>query len=130
MVCRATPEHRWRERLHGMSLIWRLGKLVFMAISAIFFVTLAVANRHDVTLVLDPVKPESPVFSLTGPFFVFLFGALFAGIILGGTASWLTQGKWRKTARQRTREAYKWKQEADRMTRDRELAPRPGLPSA
>ncbi len=112
-----------------MSLIWRLGKLVVMAAAAILFVTLAVANRHDVTLVLDPFKPESPVFSLTGPFFLYLFSTLFFGIVLGGVASWLSQGKWRKTARQRTREAYKWKQEADRLNQDSEIAARPGLPA-
>lgn len=113
-----------------MNLIWRLAKLVIMAIAAVFFVTLAVANRHDVTLVLDPFKPEAPVLSLTAPFFVYMFGALFFGLILGGMASWLSQGKWRKTARQRTREAYQWKQEADRLTTERDVTVRPGLPAA
>ena len=113
-----------------MGLIWRLAKLVIMAISAVFLVTLAVANRHDVTLVLDPFKPESPAFSISAPFFLYMFAALFAGMILGGTASWLTQGKWRKTARQRTREAYKWKQEADRLTDERDIAATPSLPAA
>ena len=113
-----------------MGLIWRLAKLVIMAVSAIFFVTLAVANRHDVTLVLDPFKPENPVFAISAPFFVYLFAALFFGMILGGMASWLSQGKWRRTARQRTREAYKWKQEADRLTGERDLPMRPGLPAS
>ncbi|MGI9388158.1 MAG: hypothetical protein ACR2OX_12080 [Methyloligellaceae bacterium] len=113
-----------------MGLIWRIGKLVLMAIAAILFVTLSVANRHDVTLVLDPFKPENPVFSLTLPFFAYLFAALFFGIVLGGMASWFSQGKWRKTARQRTREAYKWKQEADRLTQERDVNTRPGLPAA
>ena len=112
-----------------MGLIWRLAKLVIMAISAVFFVTLAVANRHDVTLVLDPFKPENPVLSVTAPFFIYLFGALFVGMILGGFASWLSQGKWRKTARLRTREAYQWKQEADRLTGERDSTVRPGLPA-
>jgi len=113
-----------------MGLIWRLAKLVIMAVSAIFFVTLAVANRHDVTMVLDPFKPETPVFALTAPFFIYLFGALFLGMILGGVVSWFSQGKWRKTARQRTREAYKWKQEADRLTQERDVVARPGLPAS
>lgn len=113
-----------------MGLIWRLAKLVIMAVSAIFFVTLAVANRHDVTLVLDPFKPEAPVFSISAPFFLYMFAALFLGMILGGMASWFSQGKWRKTARQRTREAYKWKQEADRLTNERDVAPQQSLPAA
>ena len=113
-----------------MGLIWRIAKLVLLAVSAVLFVTISVTNRHDVQLVLDPFNSDVPaVGPVTGPFFAFLFGALFFGIVLGGFASWLAQGKWRKTARQRTREAYRWKQEADRLTHERDVAARPGLPA-
>lgn len=113
-----------------MGLMWRLVKLLIMAVSAIFFVMVAVANRHDVQLVLDPFNREAPAFSLTLPFFAFLFAAMFLGMVLGGVASWFSQGKWRKTARLRTREAYKWKQEADRLTQERDVTVRPGLPAS
>lgn len=113
-----------------MSLIWRLIKLLAMTVTAIVFVAIAVSNRQNATLILDPFRPENPVLQITAPFFVYLFGALLLGMVLGGIASWLSQGKWRKTARQRTREAYQWKQEADRLTQERDGAVEQRLPAA
>lgn len=84
---------------------------------ATLFVTMAVANRHLVRLVLDPFHRDDPVIYLEQPLFVYLFGMLFFGMILGWAAGWLGQGKWRRTARERTREAVRWKIEAERLAR-------------
>ena len=51
---------------------------------AIVLLTLAVANRHGVRLVLDPFRPDEPVLSLVLPFYAYLFGALLIGIVIGG----------------------------------------------
>ena len=51
---------------------------------AAVLVTLAVANRHPVRLVLDPFRPETPVLSLELPFYAYLFIVLMTGVILGG----------------------------------------------
>ena len=88
--------------------------------AAALLVTLAVANRHAVRLVLDPFRPETPVISLVMPFYGFLFGALVIGVVLGGTATWLTQSRWRRTARVRPTEAKRWQSEADRLMRERD----------
>jgi uncharacterized integral membrane protein len=88
--------------------------------AALLLVTLAVANRHSVKLVLDPFRPETPVISLQLPFYVYLLGALIVGVVLGGMATWASQGRWRKTARQRTQDAMRWQAEADRLTRERD----------
>ena len=88
--------------------------------AALFLVTLAVANRHDVTLVLDPFNPQHPVISQTLPFYIYLFGALMLGVLLGGIATWMTQSKWRQTARRRTQEAMRWQAEADRLIKERD----------
>ena len=69
---------------------------------AALLVTLAVANRHSVRLVLDPFRPETPVLSIVLPFYGYLFGALLIGVLLGGTATWLSQSRWRRTARTRS----------------------------
>ncbi len=90
--------------------------------SGTLFVVLALANRHDVRLGLDPFRPTEPVRFLDAPLFVYLFGALFLGLLLGGVASWIAQGKWRQLARARTREAYRWKSEADRLLREQEMS--------
>lgn len=88
--------------------------------AAALLITLAVANRHSVRLVLDPFRPESPVISVVLPFYGFLFGALLIGVLLGGTATWLSQGRWRRMARIRAGEARRWQAEADRLMRERD----------
>jgi hypothetical protein len=88
--------------------------------AAIVLITLAVANRHGVRLVLDPFRPDEPVLSLLLPFYVYLFGVLLLGIVIGGSAMWLTQARWRRTARRRAAEAQRWQAEADRLTRERQ----------
>jgi uncharacterized integral membrane protein len=97
-------------------IIWLL--IAFPA--AALLVTLAVANRHSVRLVLDPFRPETPVISVVMPFYGFLFAALLVGVLLGGAAVWLTQARWRRTARVRTSEAKRWQMESDRLMRERD----------
>ena len=97
-------------------ILWLL--IAFPA--AALLITLAVANRHAVRLVLDPFRPEAPVLSVVLPFYGFLLGALLIGVLLGGTATWLSQARWRRTARQRSSEAKRWQTEADRLIRERD----------
>src|SRR5262245_20549897 len=87
---------------------------------AIVLITLAVANRHGVRLVLDPFRPDDPVLSLVLPFYAYLFAALFMGVLIGGSAAWLAQSQWRRAARRRAAEAVRWQAEADRLTRERD----------
>ncbi len=87
---------------------------------AIVLVALAVSNRKPVELILDPFRPEDPALSLALPLYVVIFGALLAGVALGGVASWLGQGKWRRTARMRAQDAMRWQAEADRLSRERD----------
>lgn len=97
-------------------ILWLL--IAFPA--AALLITLAVANRHSVRLVLDPFRPESPVLSVVLPFYGFLFGALLIGVLLGGTATWVSQARWRRTARTSSGEAKRWQSEADRLMRERD----------
>ena len=87
---------------------------------AVLLLTLAVANRHGVRLVLDPFRSDEPVLFLGLPFYAYLFGVLLIGIVIGGLAMWVTQARWRRTARRRTAEAQRWQAEADRLTRERQ----------
>ena len=88
--------------------------------SGVLLVTLAVANRHEARLVLDPFRPEQPVVSVVLPFYAFLFGALLLGVLLGGLSMWMSQGRWRRAARLRSGEARRWQGEADRLLRERD----------
>lgn len=94
---------------------------LFAVPAAIVLVTIAVANREPVRLVLDPFRPEAPVLSLSLPFYAYLLGALTLGVLLGGVATWMTQGRWRRTARSRSHEAMRWQAEADRLARERDI---------
>lgn len=87
----------------------------------VLIVTLAVTNRHQVRLVLDPFKPETPALSLELPFYMYLIGALVLGVVLGGVATWMGQSRWRRTARVQGQKAARYQAEADRLTREREV---------
>lgn len=97
-----------------MSLVSRIFLLVVLLPIAVILIMLSVANRHAVTLALDPFRPENAALSLTAPFFVYLFAALIVGMIVGGTATWIAQGKYRRKARRRKYEASLWQDEAER----------------
>ena len=89
-------------------------------LAAVVLVTLAVANRHEVQLVLDPFNRKAPVVDVVLPFYVYLIGMLIVGVVLGSLATWMTQGKWRRMVRTRTHESLRWKGEAERLMRERD----------
>ena len=102
-------------------MIRRITLLLIAAPAAVLLIVLALANRHPVRFVLDPFRPENPVYAIdTVPFSAYLFITLIFGVILGGFATWLTQGQWRRYARVKTQEAVRWRDEADRLTRERD----------
>jgi uncharacterized integral membrane protein len=83
--------------------------------TAIILVLLAVANRAPVTLSLDPFAREVPAVSFTAPFFVFLLLAAMAGVLLGGIATWLRQGRHRRLERQYRRDAERYRSESENL---------------
>ena len=103
-------------------MLRRAWKYVIWVPVAIVLLTLAVINRHGVRLVLDPFRPEEPVLFLVLPFYVYLIGMLVIGIVIGGIATWVTQARWRRSARRRGAEAQRWQAEADRLGRERQAA--------
>ncbi len=84
-------------------------RLVFWLVglpAAIVMIVLAVANRKPVSLSFDPTALDTPLFSIEAPLYVFLFAAVFAGILIGWVFAWAGQGKWRRRARQKGYEAH------------------------
>nr|WP_321454599.1 LapA family protein [uncultured Cohaesibacter sp.] len=98
-----------------MKLIKRFIQLIILVPFGIVMISLAVANRHDVQLALDPFSPEQPVLDFTVPLYVVIFGALLVGIFIGGFMAWWNQGRHRKAAREKKYEAQRWRNEADRQ---------------
>ncbi len=91
----------------------RILSLVILAPVGVLLIVLSVANRHDVTLRLDPFNAAEPALALTLPFFVFVFAALLVGLVIGGAAVWFRQGRFRRDARRRRIESIKWRTEAE-----------------
>lgn len=67
-----------------------------LAVYSAFF---AVNNRGSLTLDFDPVP-----YSLDLPIFAGVLGAILIGLIVGGVAAWLRQGKWRRETRKLRRD--------------------------
>src|SRR5215510_7645439 len=82
---------------------------------------IGVANRHGVRLSLDPFRPDDPALALELPLYAWLLGALIVGVVAGGVTVWLTQARWRRSARRSEAQTRRWKAEADRLGRDRQL---------
>ncbi len=66
---------------------------------AVVIIAFAVANRQSVTVSFDPFASTSPAYAATLPLFVILFAVLILGVLVGGIAAWIRQGKWRRSAR-------------------------------
>lgn len=103
-------------------MLRRIARILIAFPAAVALVTLAIANRHSVQLVLDPFRPEHPTLSLVLPFYVYLFAALVVGVVLGGFATWVAQRHWRRSTRIKTQEARRWHAEADRLARERDAS--------
>lgn len=110
-------------------LLRRLLLILIVLPISVGLVMLAVANRHSVQLVADPFGAD-PAFTLDAPLFLVVFGALIAGVVLGGVAVWLSQGRWRRAARRSAREARNANAQVEAL-RAAAVPPapaRPGLP--
>ena len=101
---------------------------ILVAVPVVIVVmALAVVNNQPTTVVLDPFTPQAPLVSFTVPLYAVFFVSVMLGVVLGGIATWLRQGRFRKAARQNRREAVRWHDEAERLKEERRSAA-PALP--
>ena len=112
--------------------MWRKLILALIVVPlGVVLVALAVVNRKPALLVLDPFGGVEPRLALQAPLFLFLLGAFALGLVIGGAATWLGQGKWRRVAREETKQARDWRRQADRLEKELEglspVANRPRL---
>ncbi|MGH6726575.1 MAG: LapA family protein [Pseudolabrys sp.] len=99
--------------------------IVIIPLAAII-IAFAVANRQTVTVSFDPFSAAAPAYSATLPLFVMMFVVLILGVLIGGIAAWIRQGKWRRAARKLDGEVRALHQEMDSVRR--RYAP-PGKPA-
>lgn len=100
--------------------------------AGVILVAFALANRHDVRFNLDPLSADDPYFAFDAPFFLFIFAAFFAGLIIGGIVTWFGQGKWRKEAKAKSRESATLRAETEQLNEQLRAVqtPRIGSPEA
>ena len=88
--------------------------LIFVPI-AVVILAFAMANRQVVSISFDPFsEPESGAAMLTAPLYILLFLTLIVGVVVGGVATWFTQGRNRRRARLAEDAADRWRAEAER----------------
>jgi uncharacterized integral membrane protein len=78
-----------------------LAKFLIIAPLALIFLAFALANRQNVVVSFDPFNGgDIPSPQIVLPLFIVLIGATMVGVLLGGIATWLRQGRFRKAARE------------------------------
>jgi uncharacterized integral membrane protein len=106
----------------GGSLISKIVAALILVPLGIVLVALAVANRQPITISLDPLAADHLASFATPPLplFVVLFVVLIVGVVIGGFASWLRHGGWRRTARRLQRDLRELRAELDALKQRRE----------
>jgi uncharacterized integral membrane protein len=95
---------------------------------AIVIISFAVANRQTIVVSFDPFDSVQPAFAASMPLFVLIFVLLILGVVIGGTAAWLRQSRWRRTARRLDGDIRDLRAEMDGLKRQMDDAPAVRLP--
>src|SRR5688572_24125075 len=89
---------------------------------ALLIVLFAVANRGPVTVALDPMAAQPPMFTASVPLFLLLLIVLIVGVIVGGTSAWMRQSRWRRRARRLASELKTSRAETETLRRQLETS--------
>lgn len=93
----------------------RILKAVLVIPLVVVILVLAVANRADVVVVLDPLGLYPSFSTLVVPLYALLFGAAGLGVVIGGVAMWWSHRSMRERARFFEREALVLREELDQV---------------
>ncbi len=107
-------------------MLKNLFRLIVVLPFALVVAGFAVANRHSVAVYFDPFSAQGAGLSISIPLFILLFAALALGVVLGGVASWLAQGKNRRAARKTKASLARASAEMDRLKMQSQSAPSQG----
>jgi hypothetical protein len=81
----------------------------------LLFAAFATANRQFVTVSFDPFDQAHPASVVALPLYLLIVVLLAIGVVLGGCAAWLGQGKWRRRARRAQAEADRLRAELNEI---------------
>jgi uncharacterized integral membrane protein len=96
-------------------MIRKIVTTIILVPLAAVIVAFAVANRQTVTVSFDPFSSTAPAYAASLPLFALIFVVLIVGVIVGGIAAWIGQGKWRRGARTLDAEVRRLRNEVDRI---------------
>ncbi|MGH6847924.1 MAG: lipopolysaccharide assembly protein LapA domain-containing protein [Methylocella sp.] len=98
----------------------RFLKLLFLVLLALPAIVLLDANRRDVIIYLDPFAGSAPEGTqITAPLFVVIGVAIMVGVICGGVATYLEQGRHRRAARRARTEVVSLRAQVARLSGSR-----------
>src|SRR5580700_11219483 len=81
----------------------------FLKVLILILLGFAFANHHEVTVSFDPfASTDSAAFSIAAPLFAVVIVAAMLGVVAGALAAWVSQGRHRRSSRQRRGEGEKW----------------------
>ncbi len=89
----------------------------------------ALFNRQNVPVVLDPFGSDVPGMRFEAPLFFVMLACGAIGVVAGGLATWLGQGKHRRAARVARAEASRLQAENDRLRERLAASSSPALPA-
>jgi uncharacterized integral membrane protein len=98
-------------------MIQKLISVLILVPLAVLFVVFAVANRQTVVVSFDPFDQVQPMLSVAMPLFALILLLAVGGVVVGGVAAWLGQGKWRWRARHFETEVRTLRGELDALRR-------------
>ena len=96
-------------------MLRRLVTVLIIVPLGIVIIALAVANRQPVSLNLPVDFAGEPIVLFSVPFFVMAFVLVLIGMVIGSCATWFSQGKHRKRARENKVEATRMGFEAQKQ---------------
>lgn len=94
--------------------------------ATILLIGFAVANRNWIEVSLDPFDSDSPSVYVRLPLWGVLVAGIFLGLVTGWIAAWISQGRWRRHARELRHANERLRMENSRLqaeAEERALAP-------
>jgi hypothetical protein len=101
----------------NVHMIRKFIAVLILAPLAICLTAFAVANRQNVVVSFDPFNPADPAFVMEPRLYALILVLVIGGVILGGTAAWMGQSKWRTRVRRLEAEARRLRHENERLQR-------------